>query len=95
MTDQKTQSHAFARSRSNDRLDADRYRRLAWLVEFGEWSVGKHVIKDSYGLTDDTFMDDKADMDAWLDKPEVVADADACAKALQAANVALSSGDKK
>lgn len=86
MTDKQETSHAFVRSRSNDELDAARYRRLAWLVEFGEWSVCKHVIKDSYGLTDDTFMDDKADMDVWLDKPEVIADADACAKALQVAN---------
>jgi len=63
-------------------LDAARYRRLAWLIEFGCWSVGHHEIKDSYGLTNDTFMDNKADMDTWLDKPEVIADADACAKAL-------------
>lgn len=76
-------------SRSNDGVDAARYRRLAWLVEFGEWSLGKHVIKDSYGLTDITFMDDKSDMDAWLDKPEVISNAEACAKALQAANAEI------
>lgn len=77
----------LAALRLNVELDAARYRRLAWLVDFGCWSVGHHEIKDSYGLTEDTYMDDKADMDAWLDKTEVIADAEACAGALKAANV--------
>jgi len=47
--------------------DAARYRDLASLVEFGKWSVGAHRIVDSYGNTNDTFMDDKAHMDTMLD----------------------------
>ena len=64
------------------RADAERYRRLAWLVAFGEWGVVKQVIKDSFGLTEDTFMDDKADMDKTLDSPEVVRAAAECEHAL-------------
>lgn len=76
-------SHSVAAEREACAELCDRYRRLAWLVEFGEWSICKHVIKDSYGLTDDTFMDDKADMDVWLDKPEMIVDAEACRKAME------------
>lgn len=64
-------------------LDAARYRRLAWLVEFGCWSIAHHEIIDSYGSVKETCMDDKADMDKWLDKPEVIIDAESCAIALR------------
>lgn len=49
-------------------LDAKRYLRLAYLVETGEWSVGKHEIIDKFGRTDDTYMDDKAELDKYLDE---------------------------
>ena len=68
----------------SDELDAERYRRLAWLVRFGDWSVVIHVNK--YGLKNDRFMEDKIDLDAWLDNPEVIDDAESCARALLAAN---------
>ena len=48
-------------------LDALRYRRLSDLVDTGEWSVAKHDITDKYGNTDDYYMDDKEEMDEYLD----------------------------
>lgn len=50
--------------------DATRYR-YRWLcdgVQNGDWSIGKHVVIDSYGFTEDTFADDKADADAMIDQ---------------------------
>lgn len=60
--------------RQNDELQADakRYQRLAVLVNAGEWFTGYSTVKDSYGLCDETNMDDKAMMDKYLDKPEVI-----------------------
>jgi hypothetical protein len=63
--------------------DAERYRRLAFLVEFGAWSVAKFDIKDSYGNHDETHMINKAHMDLALDRKDVIDDADACAHALK------------
>ena len=48
--------------------DAERYRRLAEHVDFGDWFCGYSVIKDSYGQTDAFYMDDKIDMDEMIDK---------------------------
>lgn len=56
--------------------DAERYRRLCVLVEAGEWFAGYGEIINSYGALNDTFMDDKAMMDEWLDRPDVVQSAD-------------------
>ena len=61
--------------------DAKRYCRLAWLVEAGSWSVGRHEVIDSYGLTEDEYMDDKADMDKQLDDPKVIREAGGWEKA--------------
>lgn len=49
------------------RADAERYRRLCEWVAIGDWSIARHEIKDSYGLTNDFYMDDKAHADAELD----------------------------
>lgn len=62
--------------------DADRYRRLAILVEAGDWSVGQHIVIDKYGMTHDIYMDDKSDMDKTLDMPHIIADAEAWSKAM-------------
>lgn len=63
-----------------DRKDAERYRRLAVLVEAGEWGCFYSVIIDSYGKTDDTYMNDKKHMDEVLDSEEVVTSADEWAR---------------
>lgn len=63
-------------------LDAERYRRLAVLVEAGEWFAGHSETIDSYGSTDDTYMDDKDMLDAWLDRVDVVESADSWRKAM-------------
>src|SRR5574340_1248263 len=81
MTEQK-HDDARGASHSDDGLDAARYRRLAALVGFGMWSVTQHEVIDSMGVTKDTHMDDKSEMDEWLDRPEVVQEADTCAKCL-------------
>lgn len=66
----------------SDKVDAERYRRLAALVEAGEWFVGSSKVVDSYGLTEDTYMDDKAMMDLRLDGKEVNASAVGWKKAI-------------
>ena len=48
--------------------DAERYRCLAEHVDFGDWFCGYCVIKDSYGGTEDFYMDDKKHMDETIDK---------------------------
>lgn len=50
------------------REDAERYRWLAEQVAFGEWFVGFDVDRDRYGVGTDHYMDDKADMDASIDR---------------------------
>jgi len=65
------------------RADAERYRRLGFLVAAGDWSVGQHETIDSYGVTDDTYMDDKNMMDEWLDRPDVVEEAAGWKKAFE------------
>ena len=62
-------------------LDAERYRRLAVLVEAGEWFAGHSEIIDSHGATDDTYMDDKDMLDTWLDRNDVVESANSWRKA--------------
>jgi hypothetical protein len=59
------------------RRDAERYRRLGLLVEVGSWSAGMHVIKDKWGATEDTFIDDRAHLNELLDSPEVIAEYEA------------------
>ena len=48
--------------------DAERYRCLAEHVDFGDWFCGYGVVKDSYGGTEDFYMDDKKHMDETIDK---------------------------
>ena len=52
--------------------DAERYRRLAILVEAGEWAVCQSETIDSYGSTKDIWMDDKDMLDKFLDRDEVI-----------------------
>lgn len=61
-----------------DAKDAARYRRLAALVQAGEWGV-------QMGDENDYLVDDKADMDKHLDDPQVVADAECYASVFAAA----------
>lgn len=52
------------------REDAERYRKLAELVAFGEWFVGTDDEKgprDRMGPTQQRYLDDKADMDREMD----------------------------
>jgi nucleoside 2-deoxyribosyltransferase len=58
--------------------DAERYHRLAWLVEFGAWSISQNIIQDSDGLVEENFMENKTMMDKCLNNPEVVKDAANC-----------------
>ena len=95
MNDQLNQTEAAdGQSRLTAVLDAARYRRLAALVGFGMWSVTRHEVIDRMGATKDTSIDDKADMDEWLDRPDVVQEADTCAKCLgmMASNIEVSRG---
>ena len=48
--------------------DAERYRCLAEHVDFGDWFCGYGVVKDSYGGTEDFYMDNKKHMDEAIDK---------------------------
>ena len=50
------------------KADAERYRCLAQHVDFGDWFCGYSVIKNSYGKTEDFYMDDKKHMDETIDK---------------------------
>ena len=50
------------------KVDAERYRCLAQHVDFGDWFCGYGVVKDSYGGTEDFYMDDKKHMDETIDK---------------------------
>ena len=50
------------------KADAERYRCLAQHVDFGDWFCGYGVVKDSYGGTEDFYMDDKKHMDETIDK---------------------------
>ena len=50
------------------KADAERYRWLAEHVDFGDWFCGYGVIKDSYGGTEDFYMDDKKHMDETIDQ---------------------------
>jgi hypothetical protein len=63
--------------------DADRYRRLAVLVEAGEWCIGHLEIIDSHGATNETFIDDKDMLDTWLDRNDVVESANDWQRAKQ------------
>lgn len=67
----------------SDLLDAERYRRLAVLVEAGEWFAGLSEIIDSYGANSNTYMDDKEMLDACLDRQDVVESADSWRKAMK------------
>jgi len=58
------------------RKDAERYQRLGWLVEAGDWGVFFSRTIDSHGNTEDTYMDDKSHMDICLDAPETIEDAE-------------------
>lgn len=51
--------------------DAERYRKLSVLIESGEWFAGFGETIDSMGSTDNTYIDDKADLDNRLDSDEV------------------------
>ena len=66
-----------------DKRDAERYRRLAVLVAAGEWFAGYGEIIDSDGFTDNTYMDDKAMLDEWLDREDVIASAESWHEAMQ------------
>ena len=48
--------------------DAECYRCLAEHVDFGDWFCGYSIIKDSYGATEDFYMEDKKDMDKTIYK---------------------------
>ena len=50
------------------KADAERYKWLAEHVDFGDWFCGYSAIKDSYGQTDDFYMDDKKHMDEAIDQ---------------------------
>lgn len=52
------------------REDANRYGKLAELVEFGEWFVGTDDTdgpRDRHGALQNRYLDDKADMDREMD----------------------------
>lgn len=60
--------HAAGERSNKD--DAERWRKLGALVEFGDWLVVRSEVKDSLGATDDFYMDDLAHMRTELDKAD-------------------------